>query len=54
MLIYWEKTAAAIYKGICIDLALAEGQQTSNDDEEYYIVRYGDTLWGIIIRLYLL
>ncbi len=45
-----EKTAAAIYKGICIALALAEGQQTSNDDEEYYIVRYGDTLWGISRR----
>ena len=44
-----EKTAAAIYKGICTALAISEGQQLTND-EEYYIVKYGDTLWGISRR----
>ena len=44
-----EKTAAAIYKGICTALAISEGQQPTND-EEYYIVKYGDTLWGISRR----
>ena len=44
-----EKTAAAIYKGICTALAILEGQQHTND-EEYYIVKYGDTLWGISRR----
>ena len=45
-----EKTAAAIYKGICTALALAEDQQPTIDNEEYYIVKYGDTLWGISRR----
>lgn len=45
-----EKTAAAIYKGICTALALSEDQQPSTNDEEYYIVKYGDTLWGISRR----
>lgn len=45
-----EKTAAAIYKGICTALALAEGQQPSTNEEEYYIVKYGDTLWAISRR----
>ena len=45
-----EKTAAAIYKGICIALAISENQKTSTNDEEYYIVKYGDTLWGISRR----
>ena len=45
-----EKTAAAIYKGICTALALSENQQPSTNDEEYYIVKYGDTLWGISRR----
>ena len=45
-----EKTAAAIYKGICTALAISEGQQLSTDDKEYYIVKYGDTLWGISRR----
>ena len=44
-----EKTAAAIYKGICTALAILEGQQPTND-EEYYIVKYGDTLWAISRR----
>lgn len=44
-----EKIAAAIYKGICTALAISEGQQPTND-EEYYIVKYGDTLWGISRR----
>ncbi|WP_196001922.1 N-acetylmuramoyl-L-alanine amidase [Clostridium sp. 1001271B_151109_B4] len=42
-----EKSAAAIYRGICTALALAEDEQSSNDDKEYCIVKYGDTLWGI-------
>ena len=45
-----EKTAAAIYKGICTALAISENQQPSTNDEEYYIVKYGDTLWGISRR----
>ena len=45
-----EKTAAAIYKGICTALALIENQNPSTDDKEYYIVKYGDTLWGISRR----
>ena len=45
-----EKTAAAIYKGICTALAISENQQHSTDDEEYYIVKYGDTLWAISRR----
>lgn len=45
-----EKTAAAIYKGICTALAISEDQQPSTNDEEYYIVKYGDTLWGISRR----
>lgn len=45
-----EKTAAAIYKGICTALALAEDQQPTTDNEEYYIVKYGDTLWAISRR----
>ena len=45
-----EKTAAAIYKGICTALAITEDQQPSTNDEEYYIVKYGDTLWGISRR----
>ena len=46
-----EKTAAAIYKGICTALALSENQKPSTNNEEYYIVKYGDTLWGISRRL---
>ena len=45
-----EKTAAAIYKGICTALALTENQKPDTNDEEYYIVKYGDTLWGISRR----
>lgn len=45
-----EKSAAAIYKGICTALALTENQNPSTDDEKYYIVKYGDTLWGISRR----
>lgn len=45
-----EKSAAAIYKGICTALAISEGQQPSINEEEYYIVKYGDTLWGISRR----
>ena len=45
-----EKTAAAIYKGICTVLAISENQKPSTDKEEYYIVKYGDTLWGISRR----
>ena len=46
-----EKSAAAIYKGICTALALAESKKPSTNEEEYYIVKYGDTLWGISRRL---
>lgn len=42
-----QKTATAIYKGICTALALSENQEPSSNDEEYYIVKYGDTLWAI-------
>ena len=45
-----EKIAAAIYKGICTALALSENQKPSTNDEEYYIVKYGDTLWAISKR----
>ena len=45
-----EKTAAAIYKGICTVIALLENQKPSTNEEEYYIVKYGDTLWGISRR----
>ena len=45
-----EKTADAIYKGICTALALSENQKPSTNDEEYYIVKYGDTLWAISRR----
>ena len=45
-----EKTAAAIYKGICTALALSENQEPSTNEEEYYIVKYGDTLWAISRR----
>ena len=45
-----EKTAAAIYKGICTALALSENQKPSTNEEEYYIVKYGDTLWAISRR----
>ena len=45
-----EKAAAAIYKGICTALALSENQKPITDDEEYYIVKYGDTLWAISRR----
>ena len=45
-----EKTAAAIYKGICTALSLSENQKPSTNDEEYYIVKYGDTLWAISRR----
>ena len=45
-----EKTAAAIYKGICTALGLTENQQTTTDNKEYYIVKYGDTLWAISRR----
>ena len=45
-----ENTAAAIYKGICTALAISEDQQPSTNDEEYYIVKYGDTLWAISRR----
>ena len=45
-----EKTATAIYKGICTALAISENQKPSNNDEEYYIVKYGDTLWAISRR----
>ena len=45
-----EKTAAAIYKGICTALALTENQNHSTEDKEYYIVKYGDTLWAISRR----
>ena len=42
-----EKTAAAIYKGICTALSLSENQKPNINEEEYYIVKYGDTLWAI-------
>ena len=45
-----EKTAAAIYKGICTALDLTENQEPSTNAEEYYIVKYGDTLWAISRR----
>ena len=45
-----EKTASAIYKGICTALALSENQKPITNDEEYYIVKYGDTLWAISRR----
>lgn len=45
-----EKIAAAIYKGICTALALTENQKPNTNDEEYYIVKYGDTLWRISRR----
>ena len=45
-----EKTAAAIYKGICTALALTENQKPSTNEQEYYIVKYGDTLWAISKR----
>ena len=45
-----EKTADAIYKGICTALALSENQKPSTNDEEYYIVKYGDKLWAISRR----
>ena len=45
-----EKTAAAIYNGICTALALSENQEPSTNEEEYYIVKYGDTLWAISRR----
>ena len=45
-----EKTAAAIYKGICTALDLSENQEPSTNEEEYYIVKYGDTLWSISRR----
>ena len=45
-----EKTATAIYKGICTALALSENQKPSTNEEEYYIVKYGDTLWAISRR----
>lgn len=45
-----EKIAAAIYKVICTALALTENQKPNTNDEEYYIVKYGDTLWRISIR----
>ena len=45
-----EKAAAAIYKGICTALALSENQKSSTNDDEYYIVKYGDTLWAISRR----
>ena len=45
-----EKTAAAIYKGICTALALSENQKPDTNAEEYYIVKYGDTLWAISRR----
>lgn len=45
-----EKSAAAIYKGICTAFALPENQEPSTNDEEYYIVKYGNTLWGISKR----
>ena len=45
-----EKAAATIYKGICTVLALSENQKPSTNEEEYYIVKYGDTLWAISRR----
>ena len=45
-----EKSAVAIYKGICTALALSENQKPSTNEQEYYIVKYGDTLWGISRR----
>ena len=45
-----EKSAAAIYKGICTALAISENQKPSTNEEEYYIVKYGDTLWAISRR----
>ena len=45
-----EKAAAAIYKGICTALSLSENQKPSTNEEEYYIVKYGDTLWAISRR----
>lgn len=45
-----EKTATAIYKGICTALVLSENKKPSTNDEEYYIVKYGDTLWAISRR----
>lgn len=45
-----EKIAAAIYKVICTALALTENQKPNTNDEEYYIVKYGDTLWRISRR----
>lgn len=45
-----EKTAVAIYKGICTALALSENQKSITNEEDYYIVKYGDTLWAISRR----
>lgn len=45
-----ENAAAAIYKGICTALALAEGQEAGDDEKEYYVVKKCDTLWGISRR----
>ena len=45
-----EKSATAIYKGISTSFALTESQKPTTDDKEYYIVKYGDTLWGISRR----
>ena len=33
-----------------MSIAISEDQQPSTNDEEYYIVKYGDTLWGISKR----
>ena len=45
-----EKSAAAICKGICKVFDLTENQKPSTNEQEYYIVKYGDTLWGISRR----
>ena len=45
-----EKSAAAKCKGICKVFDLTENQKPSTEDKEYYIVKYGDTLWGISRR----
>lgn len=45
-----ERSAAAIYKGICTTLALEEGEEAGDDEKEYYVVKKGDTLWGVSRR----
>ena len=40
-----KKAALAIYKGICTTFAIVDEEDTNNN--QYYIVKKGDTLWGI-------